>query len=195
VFVTSSTGYAATDPDINTYNNEVNTAGSNLTYNGVPITGWQVIGSTTTPTSANTQSNELTSITTPIYLPDGTSVVSNGTNLWSGPLNHAINMTELDTTVGTEPVWTGTYGYGNKVHAAGTAGGGFGFAMGTQSIVTTGSTGATDANWIVNGDSRASTTTEALYAISPLITVVSAPAVPKPASIAVWSGLMVTGLA
>ncbi|MGA3186471.1 MAG: PEP-CTERM sorting domain-containing protein [Bryobacteraceae bacterium] len=174
VFVTVD-GFFATSSAISDYNVDV-TAEAALnatlaafdTANGVT---WTVIGSTTSVNAdANAPSTGL------VYTLDGTEVASSG--LYGGSLLSPIDIDQNGNTDSTS-VWTGST-------TAGTVAGGIN-DLG-QTFPEIGASGAATGAWIASENGIESDNDLALYALSSVITVPAASAVPEPGTIALTAG-------
>jgi hypothetical protein len=175
VFVTADT-YTATATNIATYNTEVTgEAGAVAALAGLHTT-WLDIGSTATVSAINNIGQDPS---IPIYNLDGQLVASDATTntggLFSGTLFHAIDYSEsgsLDNAF----VWTGTGTNGTGIS---------GDQLGARTVAEGYSADTTGGLWFHDGMTTSCYGTEALYAISAVLTVPGHN--PEPSTIAMVS--------
>ncbi len=165
VFVTKS-ATAATSADIGTYDAFVRADAGAVSYQGVAITNWLAIASTTS-VSARDHIDAVTDASFQgLFLAgtSGTKIAGSTTNasggLWSStilaPMNRAI-----DGTLVSASVWTGTSANGNRDPFA---------ALGTSPNPVYGNSSSTTGTWTVSNVDPPGRNNR-LYAISPLLTV------------------------
>lgn len=160
--------YSATSSDIADYNTEVNHEANGIAALAALGTTWKVIGSTAT---VNAIDNIGQDPGVPIYDLSGNKVAaddSSGTGgLFSGSLLGPIDVTAWGPPR-VDAVWTGTLPSGL-----------FGAALGGASLVTKGSSGASDISWIQSGEASPDHIFR-LYSISGVLKVPDSSDAPEP---------------
>jgi hypothetical protein len=182
LFITTA-ATLATSTSISDYDTFVNTDVANAggaTYNGISVTNWLVIGSTSTVAAINHigQGNNR------VYLVDGTEIALSTTTatggLWSGQLMHAPDE-HIDGTPRQDYVWTGTQLNGTASSLAE-----LGNPYGKDAFTAVGSPGESSlGGWIYAGAAANNLNSLPLYGISPILTVPGAPGVPEPSTLLV----------
>jgi hypothetical protein len=176
VFVTSNFT-RATDSAIATYNTFVT---SDAALNSsLPTATWMAIASTASVDAINNIACTPSCAGDPIFLVDGTKVANSTSGLFSPPILTAINLTESDTSSGSNYAWTGSNSDGTVFT---------GFGLGSNSPEY-GDVSVSNANWI-HFDNIAQTATEALYAISSDLVVPGSIPAPTGAPLFALGGLL-----
>jgi hypothetical protein len=138
---------------------------------------WKVIGSTASESAVN----HLGLLEKPIYLLNGTTLVATGaTDFWDGTHSAGINIKQ-DLSIHSFLTFTGslTNGDANPLYPLGAI----------TSLVMSGYVSTSDNRWIQDG--AISGGTQSFYAMSQLLQVPGGP-VPEPASVIVWSLLVLS---
>ena len=164
VFVTSTTT-AATSSDIDFYNTFVNTAAAlNSDLAGI---SWTAIASTADDDARDNTSTTGTGVG--IYLLNDTVFASNYTALWGTNIENPLQIDESGNNSGNISVWTGSTTSGTEdVDSLGDSIVNYGANRFYNSVPNAG-------YWISRNFSAANTTSNSLYAMSELLTVVPEP--------------------
>ena len=185
IFVTDGTTTAASTAigDYNTFVSKDATTeagGGSVTYEGKPLK-WAAVISTATVSAID----NVLQLGSPVFMASGVGVAISDTlnsgGLWSGqPLGSPINQDLLGKTTGFPFAWTGTDEHGAQY---------FGYAMGTN---TPENGDLNDRSRVWDSGTSVQSNSYPIYGISQQLTVPAfAPSTPEPASLAIWSGLIV----